>query len=204
MKRQYICSYIARIAIVLPAMFLLLIASCKKESKSSPSNNNNNTTPSPYFFKFSFGGTDYNLNADNPQYMPFYAHEAGGYQVPGTSVFFPSIGIRFSWPADDTVKESDVLGLKGKTLYFNDTTIHPELSFTSATSSDIWYSVDTANTAFNVKVTNVVYLKNDTTLGYAIRTYVITGTCSGVLYLGAAMTVLSSGEFNFIISRRDL
>jgi hypothetical protein len=67
-----------------------------------------------------------------------------------------------------------------------------------------WYSNDTSNTSYYVKVTNIVFLKNDTTLGNPIRTYVITGTCAGVMSQSDSIAILSGGVFNFVISRRDL
>jgi hypothetical protein len=181
--------------------FLCLLAiSCKKKDTTSTVTT---TTASPYYFKFTLDGTSNNYNSALPQYMPFYANEIGGYEVANANLF-PAVGLRLSWPIGDTVKESDVMALIGKTLYFSDTLIHPQLSYDLNTSGTVWYSADTANTDYNVKITNVTYLKKDTTLGYAVRTYVITGTCSGVLSQGTTYSILSGGSFNFIISRRDL
>jgi len=184
-------------------LLLLLFAACKKDSSTKPSSTTTTTPPpaNPYYFKFSLDGVAYNLNANYPQYMPFYENEIGGYQD-GTTGLFPSLGIRLAWPYGDTVKESDVMGLKGKTLYYNDILIHPELIFEKNTS-DVWYSVDTSNTTYSITITNVTYLKNDTTLGNALRTYVITGTCSGVIDEGSGQSILSNGQFNFVISRKD-
>ena len=182
---------------------LLVTAACTKK-KSTP-NPGPDPVPvaSPYYFKFTLSGSSYNYTADIPQYMPFYANEAGGYEVENGNLL-PSAGLRLSWPSDDTVKESDLTGLIGKTLYFSDTLIHPEVSFDTAAAATEWLSVDTANTSYNVKITNVTFLKNDTTLGYAIKTYVITGTCSAVISDGTSNRIFSGGSFNFIISRRDL
>ena len=182
------------------ASFLLLMSACKKD-KSSGSNNN---TANPYYFKFTLNGSNYNLNANFPQYMPFYTNEIGGYQDANTGLF-PSVGLRLSWAIGDTVKESDVIGLVGKTLYFNDITIHPEISFNEAnTTIPTWFSEDTANTSYNVKITNVTFLKKDTSAGNPLRTYVITGTCTAVISNSDSTGIFSAGSFNFIISRRDL
>lgn len=135
--------------------------------------------------------------------MPFYANEIGGYQTTDGALY-PSAGIRLSWPLSDTVKESDVLALKGKTLYFSDTLIHPELSFDKTASSNNFLSIDTANTTYNIKISNVVFLKKDTSAGNPLKTYVITGTCSGVLDDGTTTSTFTGGDFNFIISMRDL
>ncbi len=182
--------------------FLVMASACKKASKTTPSAPVLTDSISPYFFRFTLAGVAYNFDAKDPQYMPFYANEAGGYQGANVNLY-PSIGLRLSWPANDTVKESDLMGLIGKTLYFSDTTVHPELSFDSTVSGTTWYSQDTSNTSYFVKITNVTFLKNDTTLGYFIKTYVITGTCNALMSQ-ASTSILSGGSFSFIISRRDL
>ncbi len=183
---------------------LLLQVACKKSTSTTP------TTPvtptpvtSPYYFTFKLDTASYNLTANNPQYDYGYTFEVGGYQD-AASAFYPSIGLTFDWRHIDTVKESDVLGLAGKTIYFNDTNIHPTITFDKDASSDISYSADTANTAYNVKITGVTFLKKDTVLGYPVRTYVMTGSCSAVLYVGSSYSILSAGTFKFVISRNDL
>jgi hypothetical protein len=102
------------------AFFLVLVSSCKKD-KSAANNNNNNNLTSPYYFNFTLNGTSYKFNDDFPQYISFYTNEIGGYQVANGSVF-PSVGLSFNWPEGDTVRESDIMGLVGKTFYFYDTT----------------------------------------------------------------------------------
>src|SRR5437868_5372872 len=71
------------------------------------------TPANPYYFNFSMNGTSYNYHLDFPQYMPFEVNEAGGYQS-ASAALWPSVGLRLTWPPDDTVKESDLLGLAGK------------------------------------------------------------------------------------------
>jgi len=186
--------------IILSAL-LLLICACKKDNKTTTVINPP-TPANPYYFRFTLGGTSYNQHSTLPQYMTFYANEVGGYEIDSAGLY-PSIGLRLSWHLGDTVKESDVIGLIGKTLYYTDTLIHPELDFDHDAASATWYSNDTSNTSYNVKITNVVFLKKDTTLGIPIRTYVITGTCSGVMSQGTTASVLTGGTFNFIISRQD-
>ena len=186
--------------VLLLGMCLLSVSSCKKEA-TTPA-----TTPavtSPYYFKFTFGGDSYNFNANFPQYKPFYANEIGGYQVATTSLY-TSVGLGISWPANDTVRESDIMGLKGRTLYFNDSIIKLDLSFEKDASSTTWRSEDTANTNYNIKITNVTFLKKDTTLGNPLRTYIITGTCNAVMSQGSSTGIFSGGQFNFVISRMDL
>jgi hypothetical protein len=160
--------------------------------------------PPPFsYFKFKFEGTSHNLNFDFPQYMPFYANEAGGYQVANSSLA-PSVGLRLSWPEDDTVSESNLMALEGKTLYFSDTTVHPTLTYTTELGGTDWRSVDTNNTAYNVKITKVVFFKKDTSAGNPLKTYIIKGTCNALMSKAGTMSTFSEGEFNFVISRRDL
>jgi hypothetical protein len=185
------------------ASCLLLIASCKKDDKTPATTT---TTGSPYYFKFTINGASYNLNANYPQYIFSYPNIAGGYQIASTG-FFPSATLSFNWPNGDTVRESDVMGLIGKTLYFNDTSLHPqpEVDFAEVnTTVPTWYSVDTSNTSYYVKVANVTFLKKDTTAGVPVRTYVITGTCNAVVSQSDSTSVFSAGSFNFVISRMDL
>ncbi len=183
----------------------LLLAACSKDNTTTKPVNNNGNNPnntSPYYFKFKFDGTDYNLNANFPQYMPFYYDEAGGYQV-GDLQLFPSVGLRLNWPSGDTVTESELLSLKGKTLYFNDKNVQPELNFDKEYQDGTWYSVDTGDKAFNIKIDDITFLKKDTTMGYAVKTYVVTGSCNAVMERNDTMKAFSNGQFNFVISRQD-
>ena len=180
-------------------LFLLLMGACKKKDTTTTV-----TPTNPYYFKFALNGSSYNLNFNQPEYMFMYTNEAGGYEV-GSAGLYPSVGLRLSWPVDDTVRESDIMGLAGKTLYFSDTTITPEITYDKdAAGSDSWISTDTSNTSYNVKITSVTFLKKDTTLGYSLRTYVLTGTCSALMTDLTKTSVFSGGTFNFIISRRAL
>jgi hypothetical protein len=189
--------------LILILAVIVLVNACKKDSKTTPVvTTTTTTTTNPYYFNFTLGSTTYHQHSTLAQYMTFYPNEIGGYEIDSAGLY-PSIGLRLSWPSGDTVKESDVTGLVGKTLYYTDTLIHPSLEFNQNPASDIWYSNDTSNTSYNVKITGVVFLKKDTTLGTPLRTYVITGTCSGVMSQGGAPSLLTGGTFNFIISRQD-
>jgi hypothetical protein len=63
---------------------LLFGSACTKKSSSpaatGTTTTTTNTNTSPYYFKFAFKDTTYNLDANNPQYMSFDANVAGGYQ----------------------------------------------------------------------------------------------------------------------------
>lgn len=159
--------------------------------------------PSACYFKFKFDGVGHYVSADIPQYMPFHANEAGGYQVTDTSVS-PSVGLRLSWPVNDTVSEADLMALKGKTLYFSDTAVHPTLTYSPDLATTDWKSLDTNNTSYNVTITNITFLKNDTTAGTPVKAYMIKGTCNALMSRSGTVSNFSDGEFNIVISRKDL
>jgi len=183
---------------ILIAVLCIFSIGCKKSSTAPQT-----VTPSsPYYFKFTLDGVSYNLNANFPQYMPFYSHEAGGYEVADLSLY-PMAGIRFSWPLGDTVKETDIMGLAGKTIYFNDTNIHPEVSFGKNLNGFTNYSADTSDKRYYVSISAVKFVKKDTTAGYPIRIYQLTGTCNALLDSNGVYHSFSDGSFNFLISRQE-
>ena len=187
-----------KLALLLLSCALLLNA-CKKKDDG-----NITVTPtSPYYFKGTLGGEAHNFTANIPQYMPFYANEVGGYQVADASLW-PSFGLRLSWPSGDTVKESDLMGLIGKTLSLGDTAISPTISYGASASADQWVSVPHSfNSDYYVTISNVTFLKKDTSAGVYLKTYVIKGTCTAQMQQGSTISNLTGGEFNFVISRRD-
>ncbi len=194
----------------------LLLVACNKSGtqNATPANNNpsNNTpsTPSPYYFKFNFDGKDYNYTANNPQYMGYYGNVTGGYQTEDKIPYAtaPSISLALNWNKD-TVTHSQVMAVKGKTFYFNDTLIKPEITFKPIFNEDEYESIDTSNTNFSVTITDVKYRKRDTAFVFSffpVETYIFTGTCSAVLedyWNGIGPKLLTNGSFNIIVSRRD-
>jgi hypothetical protein len=132
--------------------------------------------------------------------MSAYPEDAGGYQMAGP-LTYPSVGIRFMY--DSAVSDAQVKALAGKTIFFNQTNPKPKITFGTNPSVDDLESVDTTNTAFNIKVTSVTFLKKDTTVFNAVDAYMIKGTCSAILKDPATkkMSTMSNGEFNYIISR---
>ncbi len=180
----------------------LCLNACKKdETKPTP------TTPvSPYYFNFNYDGKDYKLNADIRQFMSFRENEAGGYQVADWNLA-PAAGLRLTWPFGHKVTAADMEGLVGKTLYFNDTAVHPEISFNEFLQQDEWTSIDTADKNYSVTINSMTYLSRDTLIGYISRIYVVKGTCNAVLtqkgMIGATKAAFKGGEFNFRISQPD-
>ncbi len=183
---------------------ITLIASACSKNSTNPTAPP--TAKNPYYFRFTTDGKSYDLDADFPQYMPFENNAIGGYQMGNDKLYEgPSAGIRLNWPFGYTVKENDVTSLKGKTLYFDDTLIQPEISFSENIADIDWYSADTPDKAFYINISDVTYLRNDTGIDDVIlRTYVITGTCNAILKRDNSRMPFSNGSFNFIISRRDL
>ncbi|XZF15098.1 hypothetical protein ACTHGU_03105 [Chitinophagaceae bacterium MMS25-I14] len=181
---------------VLAVCCMMMTASCKKNDSSNPSGPGNNN---PYYFNFKLNGTAYNFSSPLPQYISSDAQLAGGYQESSTA-FVPSIGLQFVF--GHIVTDSDMTGLAGKTLYFNGTGPGINLDFDDA-AGNTQYSVDTSNTAYNVKISSVTYVGIDSTIFNKVAVYAIKGTCSAVLENGASnpMSVLTDGSFNFLVSR---
>lgn len=178
------------------AFACLFIACNKKSDDPAPANTN------PYYFKLNLDGTDYNLTSTLPQYMSAFPEDAGGYQMAG-QLLYPSVGIRLTY--DSAVSDAQVKALAGKTLYFNQTNPRPSITFEANNTADELESVDTANTAYNIKITSVTYLKKDTSVFNPIDVYVVKGTCSAILMDPSTKkkSALTGGDFNYIISRVD-
>lgn len=193
---------------IVPLLSLLLFSCDKKStttnpnSNNNPNNNPNNTPASPYYFKFTLDGKSYDLTADIPQYMPVFDDNVGGYQVADASLK-PSIGLSFQWKNIDTVKESQLMALVGKTIYFNDTLVDVDIEADETLTGATWFAEDTADANYNIKIANISFLKNDTSIGKPLKIYVISGTCSAVMSNGTKTSILSNGDFKFRISRHD-
>lgn len=180
-----------------------LLAACDKSATTTPTPTP--TPVNPYYFKFTINGKDYNYNTDFEQYMSMSVDRAGGYQQ-GAYDIYPSIGLAIQWPFDDTVSEADLLSLKGKTLYFDDSITRPEILFNEEMDQYAgWESLDTSDHNFYVKISDITYLKDDTTYFAPVKVYVVSGTCRAVMNepYDSLTTVLSNGEFKFRISRRN-
>lgn len=185
-----------------------LFSACKKDNTTTtPTNSNTNNNSSPYYFKFNFDDTAYNLNANFPQYMVLNYDIVGGYQVDKAN-FYHSVGLSFQWPAGHTITDSDVKGLAGKTFYFvdqaTDSTIRPMLEYDRDLQSGSWFEYDTSNVNYYVKVTDVTFLKKDTSLGHPLDVYVISGTCRSILEQNYTLKEFTNGDFKFVISRNDM
>jgi len=177
---------------------LLLIGACTKSKSSSPAPS---VTPSPYYFNFSLGSAVHNLNANSPYYMNIGTDGLGGFEVGDLKAQLPAIGLGFTWVHKDTVHESDLMSLAGRTIYFDDTAINIFLEYDSTTSLySGWFAMDTSNHSYYVKVNSVTYQKNDTAYGIPVRVYAINGTCSAVMRQQTDTTTLTNGEFNLVVA----
>jgi len=180
---------------------LLLMGACTKSKSPTPTPSGpGTTTSSPYYFDFTVGSAVHNINTNFPQYMVLLGMEGlGGYEVSNMTTTIPSVGLGFRWWNKDTVRESDVMSLVGRTIYFDDTAINVQINYDSTLAMyREWYSVDTSDHDFYVKVNSITFLKNDTTLSTPVRVYEITGSCSAIIRDQTAAVL--TGQFDFLIA----
>lgn len=171
------------------------LASCKKEDDTVIDPNPPYTNP--YYFRFSLAGTAYNFAQEQPQYLSSSEYGVGGFQ--NGNGLFPSILLAFYY--SHPVTDADVRALAGQTIYFNDTSRNPELQFDQDASSISFSSIDTASTAYSVKVNSVSFIKVDTTIFNIVDVYELRGKCNAVLSNGTEYRDLTDGEFTLLVSR---
>jgi len=189
-----------RISIVLMAV-LFALSACSKKHDSAPTNNNN-TYKSPYYFRFTLVGKTDTVAGDtsNKSYSES-TNAIFGELSPTPYSLRPAISLRFSMPVwYDTVTESDVLGLAGKTLYFTDSIMKPEVEYEENDTTD-WLSDSYADSSYYVKVTGVTFLGSNTYQGHPVRNYVFTGTCRAKVWHGTGPYSPLDGSFNMIVTR---
>lgn len=188
-------------AIISLSALALFAGACKKKetTKTTPV-----TPTSPYYYNFKLNDTSHNFSGGFAQYIFLYANEAGGYQASGNN-FAPCGWVSFNVAIGDTISESQLLGLKGRTIYFDDTVMHPAVGFDYDISAyEGWQSVDTSDHNYYVKITDVSYLKNDTSINTPLRSYVLKGTCNALVQRYGVVKVMSGGDFNLRIGKMDL
>jgi len=173
-----------------------LFVACKKDDEPAGP-----VTPTnPYYFKFKLDGVSYDFRSGLAQYISSDDYEAGGYQMQDGQIY-PSIGLSFRF--DTTVSEAQLLALAGKTIPFNNTNPRPRITFDESINANTQWSIDTSNTAFNVKISSITYVKKDTSIFNIVDVYAIKGTCTAVVddFGSGAVRTISEGAFNFLISR---
>lgn len=173
---------------------IVLFSACNTDD------DNTTVTPTPtnkYYFNFKLEGQQHSLSYAIDQYLSSDPYRAGGYQGAGTV----GESIKFSFGYSSPVTDADIRALAGRTLLFGDTAVRPRLQHDSSFTSDSYYSVDTSNSAYNVTVNSVNYLKQDTTIFNVVDVYEVKGTCRALLSNGTKTLSLTDGDFFTVISR---
>lgn len=187
-------------ALLFGAVSIGFVACSKKDDKTTP-------TPTPsnrYYFDFTLGGKSVKFASQEPQYMSL-SNNVGGYQMPSSYVYFPSIGLEFLFPKSAT--DADVKALAGKRFLFGEKwnstdEITAILNYSESSTSDDLYDDDDTTGAYYVDISKVAYAKRDTSLGVILDVYEITGTCKAMMtdYNGTSKE-LTDGKFNMLVSR---
>ncbi len=184
-------------------MAVLATVACKKK-KETPKPG---TDVHPYYFKFAFNATQYNFNSNLPQYVYQYTNEFGGLQGAAALDDYPYVGLLFHWKHVDTIRDSHVMALIGRTIYFNDTGIRMQVSYEdNVSATDSWASIDTANKAYYVNIADITYIRSDTVNDVPVRIYEVTGSCSAVMMdnnMFGNYRLLSAGNFHFLCTCPD-
>ena len=185
------------------AILVIIFSDCgKKKDTAKPTTTPTTTNSNPYYFRFRLNNKTDTISYDSSKSYTQNTNAILGVISSNQFSLTPAITLRFSLPHYyDTVKESDVLGLAGKTLYFTDTIMQPEIEYQESSGANTWYSQIADDTSYNVKVSNVVFLNTDNYQGYPVRTYVITGTCRAKVHQTVGNDTAFTGSFNMILSR---
>ncbi len=194
-------AYLSIIALVL----IIISVGCSKKSDSATpttNNTNTNTNTSPYYFRFTLNSSTDTINGDDSKSYTENTNAILGIISSNDITLSPAMTLRFSLPVwYDTVKESDVMSLAGKTIYFTDTIMAPDVEYQQTDTSETWYSQVVTDTSFNIKVTSIVFLDSANYQGYPVRNYVITGTCKAQMHQTPVVSVPMTGSFKMVLSR---
>jgi hypothetical protein len=189
---------------VLALALILLFLSCSKKDNKAPNTITTTTNTNPYYFRFTLNGKTDTLY-DNQHYAyTTNSNAIYGDVAQSTNGPAPYFSLWLGLPYDiDTLTESDVLNLAGKTLYFTDTAMAAQIEYQESIDSNQWESLGFVDSSYNVKISGVTFLDTTRYQGLAARRYVITGTCKARMekdfptYIDTPMT----GAFNMIITR---
>lgn len=191
----------AKIFLVM-TLAISLLAACKKkkDDKTSTTPTTTPTTTSTYYFRFTLNGLTDTINGDDTKAYTENTNAVLASITQKSSTLDKSLDLRFSLPVNaDTIVESQILGLAGKTLYFTDTIMKPEISYQKDGTND-WFSDWTADNSYNVKVTSVDFLKTDTYQGYPVRLYVVSGSTRALMRQAWDTSYTMTGSFKMILS----
>src|SRR5580704_4115973 len=107
------------LSVFIPVLIVLFSGCSKKKDSAAPATINTPTNSNPYYFRFTLNNRTDTINGDNSKSYTSNTNAILGIISSNDVTLAPAMTLRFSLPVYyDTVKESDVLGLAGKTLYF--------------------------------------------------------------------------------------
>lgn len=163
---------------LLAVAVVCMVTSCSK--KSSPAPSSPTTTNYPYYFRFNLNGmTDTIASTGMTKSFADGPSDVLAAVSPDGANLWPSMSIRFALPNWwDTVRESDVMGMVGKTLYFTDSIMRPSITYELSDTNE-W--VSSWRSSDYVKVDSITFNGTDTYMGKAVRTYTIVGSCQSLM-----------------------
>ena len=174
---------------------ILVIAGCKKEEEAPQTG--------LYHFNFKANGTAYNFNSDIPQYISDNPNQVGGFQMNNNTVT-PNISLSFMFLHNPT--EAEVLGLAGRTFFFDGSYPGPVITFDGGAESgaEKYQSQDTLSSVYNVQINAVTFIKSDETSFNNVDVYQISGTCKASMQNSKDTNLhmdITDGDFSFLVSR---
>ncbi|MBS1688058.1 MAG: hypothetical protein JSS96_05000 [Bacteroidetes bacterium] len=179
-----------------------IITSCNKKSSPTPSGTTTTTTISsyPYYFRFSLDGVADTIASKGVSKAYDNSTNAILASIsPDGSSLWPSLDLRFTLPQWwDTVKESDVMGMIGKTLYFTDSIMAPRLAYEVSDTTE-WNSY--GQSGDYVKVDSITFNGTDNYMGHAVRTYIMVGSCQAQVMKSFGTNKLFKGNFRMPLVR---
>lgn len=192
-----------RTALLLGVASIGIVSCSKKDEKKTPTPTPTPTPTNRYYFDFSLDGKSVKFASQEPQYMSL-SYGVGGYQMPSSFVFFPSIGLEFNF--EHSATDADVRALAGKRILFgytwaNKDSVTATLQYQEQAYEDEIYDNHDTSGAYYVDISKVAYSKRDTSIGVVLDVYEITGTCKARFSNDVTTKELTDGKFNMLVSR---
>lgn len=187
---------------LLTLAFAFMITSCSKKSSPAPSSTTTTTTTTssyPYYFRFSLDGVGDTIASKGESKAYDNSTNAILASVSRDGKLWPSMSLRFTLPQWwDTVKESDVMSMIGKTLYFTDSIMAPSLMYEVSDTVE-WDSY--GQSGDYVKVDSITFSGTDNYMGHAVRTYIMVGSCQAQVMKSFGVNKLFKGTFRMPLVR---
>ena len=155
-----------RPAICAVALLILILAGCSRNSGS------NNNPLGNYFFNATFMGQTYNFNNQFIQRGDDAYGDLGGY-VPNNS--FGQAGGVFLANLDSTTRNKIMSKANTTFTFAPSNTIQPDISI-EATSLNFYHTMPTTDPSYNLKFTNIAFLRTDTVFGNLVDVYAVSGS----------------------------